>query len=275
MLIALILNIVGGILAGLVFSFYSQLQMVFASWRFKQVYGRRAALDGITLVYEELALRKGVQKFSYEKPGNETLGFFSISRPIPIASVRAVSYLASSVGKFTAKTPSVRSDLETRNVMDLNFICFGGPGSNVLTASCQDNTGNRLARFNQQFNEFVRVSDGSPLVHLDPNFDYGLILKVHPAQFPRQTWIACAGIGERGTSGAAWFIANKWEEIRRHSGSRPFAALVRVEPDVHTGRDQSALLEKLVVERKDWFSGKTKIVEVKLPSNSGFIQQTL
>ncbi len=265
MLIALLLNVVGGILAGLAFSFWAQFRMAFASWRFKRVYGRRATQGGITLVYEELALLKGIEKFSYEKPGNESLGRFSISRPIPIASVRAVSYLASSIGKFTGKTPSVRSDLETRNFMDLNFICFGGPGSNVMTASCQDNTGNRLARFDQHVNQFLRASDGSPLAQLDPGYDHGLILKVHPTQFPRQTWIACAGLGERGTSGAAWFIANKWEEIRRHSGSRPFAALVRVEPDVHTGRDQSALLEKLVVERRAWFSGKTEIVKVQLP----------
>jgi hypothetical protein len=264
MLIALLLNVVGGILAGLAFSLWFQCRKVFASWRFKQIYGRRAANEGITLVYEELALRQGIENFAYQKPSNESLGRFSISRPIPIASVRAVSYLASSVGKFTGKTPSVRSDLEIRNFMDLSFICFGGPGSNVMTASCQDNTGNQLGILDQHLNQFLRVSDRSPLVRLDPGHDYGMILKLHPTQFPQQTWIACAGLGERGTSGAAWYIANKWEEIRKYSGRRPFAAFVRVEPDVHTGRDQSAVLEKLIVERRAWFSGKTEIVEVQL-----------
>jgi hypothetical protein len=55
-------------------------------------------------------------------------------------------------------------------------------------------------------------------------------------QFPHRTWIACAGIGEYGTSGGAWFLANKWEEIRKRAGSGPFAVIVRVRP----GQDESA-----------------------------------
>ncbi|MFZ3244749.1 MAG: hypothetical protein WA185_06710, partial [Candidatus Acidiferrales bacterium] len=83
-----------------------------------------------------------------------------------------------------------------------------------MTKSCQENSGNRLAKFDQPNSQFIRASDGKPLAKLDPNFDHGLILKIHPAQFPDRVWITCAGMGERGTSGSAWFLANKWQEIR-------------------------------------------------------------
>jgi hypothetical protein len=51
-------------------------------------------------------------------------------------------------------------------------------------------------------------------------------------------WLACAGLDEWGTSGAAWFLANKWANLNQRAGSRPFAAVVRVRP----GQDQSAEL---------------------------------
>jgi hypothetical protein len=60
-------------------------------------------------------------------------------------------------------------------------------------------------------------------------------------------WIVCAGIGERGTSGTAWYLANKWQELRSKTKDKPFAAIFRVEPDAHSGRDQSAELLKIIV----------------------------
>jgi hypothetical protein len=247
----LTLNVVGGILAAWVFTLWGIIQRFLVRTRFKQVFGRTAFVEGLFLVYEELALKNTSDQMPYVKPGNEATGVFSISRPIPIASVRSISYLASAIGKFSGKTPSVRSDLEVRNLMDIDFVCFGGPASNIMTASCQDNGGNHLALFDQGVNDFVRKSDGKSILsgegRLDIRFDYGLILKVHPVQFSRRTWVACAGINERGTSGAAWFLANKWSQIREHSGSNPYAALIRVEGNVWTGRDQSTELLKLLI----------------------------
>lgn len=237
---ALAENVLGGILASLIFLLCASLWSKLKKRRFKEVFGEGVAEDGMTLVYEEFVLQNTQVQYPYLKP--DTHWAFSISRPISIASVRAVSYLASAIGKFSGKTPSVRSDLETKSLMDLDLVCFGGPGSNVVTKFCQDNSGNHLAVFDQPNSQFIRISDGKPLAKLDPKFDHGLILKIHPSQFPKRVWVACAGIGERGTSGSAWFLANKWQEIRKLAGNKPFAIVVRVEPDVLHGRDQSAEL---------------------------------
>jgi hypothetical protein len=243
---SLALNVYGGILASLVFLFCGWARNGIKGWRFKQVFGKGNE-PGICLVYEEMELDDKSNPFPYSRPSSAQPIRFSISRPIPIASVRAVSYLSTAIGKFIGKTPNVRSDLEMRNTMDLDFVCFGGPRSNVMTDSCQENSGNRLATLDQSLNQFLKVTDGTPLVQIDPVFDYGLILKLHPVQFPTRVWIACEGLGERGTSGAAWFLANKWEEIRKRAGDRPFAALVKVEADVLSGRDQSSELVALLI----------------------------
>jgi len=55
-----------------------------------------------------------------------------------------------------------------------------------------------------------------------------LILKIHPRQFPERTWLVCAGIGEWGSSGAAWYLAYRWREIYKYAKNSPFAIIVRV-----------------------------------------------
>jgi hypothetical protein len=43
--------------------------------------------------------------------------------------------------------------------------------------------------------------------------DHGFILRITPPEFPTRSWIVCAGLGEWGTSGSSWFLANKWQEL--------------------------------------------------------------
>jgi hypothetical protein len=84
-----------------------------------------------------------------------------------------------------------------------DFVPFGGLESNFKSRDCQVNPGNRLARFDQQVTQFLDPNTKNALGGCsDPNFDYGLILKVRPTQFPNRAWLMCAGFGEWGTSGA-------------------------------------------------------------------------
>lgn len=217
-------------------SVWSRTARLFAGRRFKQVFGPGVHERAYSLVYAELALSDQSNRFPYVKPEGPAGACFSINRPVSGSELRCVNYLAGAIGGYGGNPPAVRSDLETRQQVDLDFISFGGPHSNLKTADCQSNAGNRLARFDQTQNIFVSQSTGQSLVVFERGFDYGLILKLHPVQFPKRVWIVCAGIGEWGTSGAAWFLANKWREIRKRAKNRPFAAIVRVRPE----QDQSA-----------------------------------
>lgn len=245
---SLALNVIGGILAGWTFSVWHFAAREFTKGRFKQLFGSNTVEEGITLIYEEMALPSQFGTHPYFKPGYETTGrFFSIGRPIPIASVRAISYLSNTIGRAIGRSPTIRSDIEVRNVLDVDFICFGGPYSNTMSETCFANGGNRLVSFDQNTTQFKAKGSGQALIQIEGNYDYAVILKLHPVQFPERVWIVCAGIGERGTSGAAWYLANKWRELRGKAKDKPFAAFFRVEPDVHSGRDQSAELLKIIV----------------------------
>jgi hypothetical protein len=174
----------------------------------------------------------------YVKVGGDPRACFSVSRPISQCELRAASYLASAIGAATGRTPDLRSDMEARSQLDLDFISFGGPLSNFKTADCQVNGANRIARLEQAATTRVQDLDANaPLpFSLDSEFDYGLILKVRPCQFPQRTSLACAGFGEWGTSGAAWYLANRWNEIRKKTKAKCFALVVRVRHQ----QDQSA-----------------------------------
>jgi len=205
-------------------------------WRFKQVFGPGVSCSRFALVYAELELTDARSPYPYRKPGGRLDIGVSITRPVSVCEVRAANYLASAIGSATRSTPSLSSDVELRTELNLDFASFGGPFTNSKSDDCQSNRGNKLARIDQGAN-IIGLEEGQPLVdNYEPGFDYGLILKVRPTQFPSRVWLMCAGRGEWGTSGAAWFLSSKWSEIRKLAGSKPFAIVVRV----RLGQDQSA-----------------------------------
>jgi hypothetical protein len=245
MLSALALNVIGGILAGLAFSAWSYLRGRVRNRRFKAVFGPGVTRAEFALIYEELALRSPSDTHPYFKPdGDPTFGF-SISHPVPVCTVRALNYVAGAIGQHARSTPAVTSDIESKSLLDLDFVCFGGPGSNHKTLDCMSNAANTLAVFDQSSNSFVHKQTNSPLVKFEKGFDYGLILKIRPTQFPNRVWISCAGLGEWGTSGAAWFVANKWNEIRSIAGDQQFAVVIRVRP----GQDESAEMMRVLADK--------------------------
>jgi hypothetical protein len=219
---------------------WSRLRSWLVGRQFKQIFGPGVESPNFTLVYAELALApalSAVLPFPFVKPGGNPRAGFSISRPVSLCELRAAGYLASAIGNGVGCTPALRSDAEVRALLDLDFVSFGGPESNFKSSDCQLNPGNRLAQFDQRVTQFLDPNTTNPLaVCSDPNFDYGLVLKVRPTQFPDRVWLMCAGFGEWGTSGAAWYLANRWREIREKAKGQSFALVLRVRPE----QDQSA-----------------------------------
>lgn len=163
---------------------------------------------------------------------------FSIENPISGAEMRSIAYLSQFFGKSGVVAPMLTTDNEVAARLDFSFISFGGSGSNLKTEDAFLNRSNNLVQVTGD--RFVDPSTGQPLVEFDfVNFDYGVILRICPSQHDSRTWIVCAGIGEWGTSGSSWFLANKWKKLFWHvlfKRERQFAAIVRV----RRGQDESA-----------------------------------
>jgi hypothetical protein len=224
---------------------WDQLRDQFIARRFKQIFGDGVVRPSFGLVYGELALNPQIQiPMPYVKIGGNPQGRFSMNTPVSQCELRAANYLSSAIGSATGNTPALRSDTSVRQVVDLDFISFGGPMSNFKSDDCQTNPGNRLAFFDQgpAIPQFLDRATRTACANCaDRNFDYGMVLKVHPTAFPKRTWIMCAGIAEWGTSGAAWYLANRWNDLRKLVKDRPFVLVVRVRPQQDESAESIAL----------------------------------
>lgn len=255
------LNVFGGVVAGLITLVLVALgKKIIFLWnrrKFRRLFGADV-LQGpcFHLVYSELGLRPvndergNLITHPYVKPGEEDSGAgFSIERPVSSCEVRAAKYLAEVIGARALRAPTLSSDSELRKRLDISFVSFGGPKSNYKTGDAFGNDGNQLIDFDNE--KFSSKKSGRIVLSPEKAFDYGLILKIHPAQFPKRVWLVCAGLGEWGTSGAAWYLANKWKEIHHYAKQKPFALIVRVERDKDESGEPVVKVKKFA-EAEQW-----------------------
>lgn len=192
------------------------------------------------LVYAEFVLPKIINSIQlpchpFKKPDKEDSGVsFSISRPLSSCEVRAIKYLSESLYKEGSNSLTLSSDLDLNKKLNASYVAFGGPLSNYKTKDIMKNEGNKLIEFDNS--RFFSVKSNQKVLTPDNRYDYGIILKIHPKQFPKKTWFACAGLDEWGTSGAAWYLAKKWKNLYKFAKDSPFAVIVRV----NKGQDESA-----------------------------------
>jgi hypothetical protein len=253
-------SVIGGILVAIGSSIYLLNQRWFRHRRFKAIFGPDADRKRkFFITYGRLLLRNDLHdqngehpKLAYSKqssPSRITRHNFSIVNPVSDSELRAANYIATSFGNYTGLQPTLKSDEEIESSdspLDISFISLGG-FSNWKSLDVLDDDANNFVKY-KEGTGFVSKNSQLLAHHKESSFDYGLILKIHPNIFPKRVWIACIGYGEWGTSGAAYFLANKWKELSRknfswekfwriHSGNN-FAAIVRVKDR----QDQSATL---------------------------------
>lgn len=244
LLIDIVVGIVAGVLAWIAIDRAVAIRRGMTARRFREVYGTDVVTERrLHLVYAEFALAAfpkhaetgTILRHVYVKPGEpHPEQSFSIERPVSSCELRAVRYVTGAISRYAAAIPAMSSDLDVRDKLDLSFVSFGGPGSNYKTRDALENPANMLVRFDVR--GFTNLETGEQLVEVRPGFDYGMILKISPKQFPHRTWITCAGLGEWGTSGAAWYLASKWQEIHTWARGNPFLVIVAVRPT----QDESA-----------------------------------
>jgi hypothetical protein len=159
---------------------------------------------------------------------------FSASQVVSNCEVRAAKYLIESVAVNAGNWSVITTDAEIKDQHDLSFVSIGLL-NNLKTVQLLANTTNTLVTFSLP--RFLSKASGRSLIeNVNATHDHGLILKIHPSSQPQKTWICCSGLGEWGTSGAAWYLSRRWRDIHAKFKNQSFAIIVRVE----AGRDESA-----------------------------------
>lgn len=232
-------NIIGGLLT-------VPLAIVFAAaWKklrhfgFKRVFGPGA--KSFVLTYGSLSFNEevvqGVNRFPLRKESLPGLAY-SAKRVSNDCELRAAAYLATALATDGGRDAVLRADEDIKDKLDLDFISLGAM-NNLKTVDLLNNESNTFAEVDQTTLAFVKKESRERLYQPRPGHEYGIIIRIHPSQFSNRMWICCAGQGEWGTSGSAWYLSHKWRELRRQlARDEQFLAVVRVK----SGQDESATL---------------------------------
>jgi hypothetical protein len=227
-----LLNIVGGILASMIFfGFFElirKLKIRLLKKSFKIVFGNDATND-FSIVYGKMILLPCFDKdgkpveWPYAKP--DTNSRFRFSSPISFTSTKSAKYISESFVKNGDYAPKLVSDEDIRDRLDISYCALGGL-NNYKTIDILESEENSFYEFRD--GAIIDKEDQNKKYVIGDSYDYAIVIKAVPKLFPDRVWMAVAGLGEWGTSGASWFLSKKWEKIKKIAGDRAFGLVVRV-----------------------------------------------
>jgi hypothetical protein len=242
-------NIVGGLLTVPCTAAFALFWRKCSKRQFRKIFGPGA--KSFTLSYGSLVIsplivngfippseRSKYMLFPFAKASVPDRGF-SADHVGGGSEIRSAAYLSAGL-RLGGSDSVVYDDESIKDRLDLDFISFGY-NNNLKTLDLVANDTNCFVVFDDRSDGFVTKASGRIVFRPSPGWDYGIVLRIHPAQFPTRTWICCAGYGEWGTSGSAWR-----DLAGRLRGDEPFVAIVKVKQ----GQDESAMLVGLFKEAR-------------------------
>ncbi len=217
------------------FQHVRKLWRYISAWKFKQVFGKDAGKE-YHLIYNISIPPKGTI-FSKPEPKYRRKNYTKTKNLTTInscATTRAIGYLVYAFGEKDIKPPTISSDTAKDAKMDLSFISIGGV-TNLKSCDLLNDESNQFLNFGYSHDKktirhfIVSKTLGLPIVESSKECDHGFIIKINPNSNPERTWICCAGFGEWGASGAAWYLARKWKDIYKWAKKKPFATILKTQ----------------------------------------------
>ncbi len=265
--LSLAVNIVAGILIFLAGLYWSVLKGLIGERRlFRRLFGMQTLVDGnitITLdVYRDTRLLdEATQKnLGVKVPGHPDDAqhrFYKIfpdghitvfsgawEEMLGFCSARAAMHLVQAFSRFLVNGVDVTSDVNVASRWEGSFVNLGSSYSNLKTDQVKHLSENSWVI--DDGGKFTLV-DGRTL-EIEDHRDKGVILRIRNPHSVRHSLFVCAGLGEWGTSGAAWFLARHWKQISRRFRRRNFALFLSVD----RYSDESAT-EVMAFSEPTWF----------------------
>ncbi len=174
------------------------------------------------------ALASGNRYFKVFPDGHITAFLGASEGLLGYCSARAAGYLIDTLSRIPKVAARIRavSDREMETRWDGTFINLGSSYSNIKTDDIKHMHDGSWFRDD---NGVFTLNEG-PVQQEKARSRKGIVVKRDNPHSPGHTLLVCAGLGEWGTSGAAWFLARNWKRLSRRFGSRPFLIVVSVIP---------------------------------------------
>lgn len=152
--------------------------------------------------------------------------------------IRSTSYIINTLSTYRKKAVAVMDDTASFPNLNRTIVALGSPSSNEITRLAMREPNNNFLEFMQK-NEDYFIHDKKTNKRFEGfqppiRKDYGVILKLPNLRFQGHFFFVCAGLGEWGTSGASWYLSNKWRELKKEFGDT-FGVVIEVD----IGSDES------------------------------------
>ena len=235
----IIYNVIGGALVAILTWLFLKLVKRYYKWNFKRIFGRDSD-ESFFIVHGSLRHRDCFEKngntmeWPYYKDGITGSAFkaFSVTS---LSETRSAKYLSETFGKVIDVAPELVSDNEKREKLDISFCSLGGY-NNFKTIDVLESRENKFFKFSSD--AVVTIEGQKKEFRMHGDYDYGVIIKIIPKNFPKRVWIITAGLGEWGTSGSAWYLSRNWKKMPKNQS---FGLIIKTK----IGQDESAeLIEK-------------------------------
>lgn len=228
-----------------VFYFFSAFLQLLDRRHFRRFFGKDAIKNQLYIVYPafmlsdeaRITLKDHNQQLIYQKFNPKFSRTYRIDVPHVVADndLCALAYLVGLFGDTCKNAPPIRVDSDAVVHSNDSFISLGLSSSECthmylqhcsepMFAIVPDDKGSEYLTYADVTNKQKELKSTSSIF-------YGVILKYHPdpEEESDRVWFLCAGLGPNGTSGAAWYLANKWRQLYRKVGTSDFVAFVRVQ----------------------------------------------
>jgi hypothetical protein len=153
--------------------------------------------------------------------------------------IRSVTHLLRELSRSGSFQVEVESDVRALERLEGSIVALGSSATNELTRLILAEPNNTFFDFgHDECASFIydKTSGKRYVGFCEPlRKDLGIILKLPSLRFPGSMFFVCAGLGDWGTSGAAWYLASHWNKLRAEK-PESFGLLV----EVNIGSDQSA-----------------------------------
>jgi hypothetical protein len=255
----LVINLIAGLAAGIfifiVGLYWRRITSYLSRERaaFRRLFGENTWNTGILTVtldtYKDVRIlaQQDQEKIGVQSSNPQTPRFFKIFPDSHVAafpgawgdvlgycSARAAAYLSKGLG-IGGITVRVVSDLEVSSDWSGTFVNIGTSASNIKTNDIKHLPENYWLR--EDLGTFViKNGDRDREFTMEDRADKGIVVKVDNPYFRGHALFVCAGLGEWGTSGAAYFLSHRWVVLSRRFGKNSFLVVVSVTP----GSDMSA-----------------------------------
>jgi hypothetical protein len=204
------------------------------NWRFRRFFGRDAVsgtrifgvLDPVTHPIPPTTNRYA-KHFLGRRADQPLIG---PSNVLGLCSIRVASYASGLFARFrpnhTPLTFCIDYDVEAK--WDASFFCFGSSDSNIKTLDIETLPEQKYYSFpfGPDGQRMFRVSNRA--FSISPQHDYGILLRIANPHHPEHALFVCAGLGEWGTSGSAYYLFHNWSSLCRKHGTNNFCKVIRV-----------------------------------------------